>query len=190
MKNVKILLFLVLLVVAFSSSAYSKASRKDYFLRPQVGLWFGPLTPIYKTADDVDVDLGAGLFVRYNTPIRNLKFGFDTSYQHYESKGVNELYVVPFYGNLLFLLPLDLPVKFQVKAGFGGSWIKIEPDNASQVDPTFGTGVELSFPAGRSINIALRIDYLYLYEGHIEGSKQGGHLINAGISLYLNLDIF
>ena len=182
--------FIVVLVFSFSTAAFSRASRKDYFLKPQIGFWFGPITPVYKTADDVETDLGAGAFVRYNTSMRDVKFGIDTSYQHYESNGVNELYIVPVYGNFLYLLPLNLPVKFQVKAGFGASWIKIYPDNSSQWDPTFGTGIEVSFPAGRTINIALRIDYLYIYEGHIEGSKHGGHVVNAGVSLYFNLNIF
>ena len=179
------LIFIFLLI---SSSAFALRSRKDYFLNPQVGLWFGPITPVYHTRDDVDTDLGIGLFFRHNFFWKPLKIGLDASYQPYESKGINELTLIPVYGNFLYLLPLDLPVRFQLKAGSGGCYVKAMPDDHSQWDPLFMTGVEISFPAGRIVNIALRIDYLYIFEGYIDGADYGGHVINTGISIYFNFN--
>ncbi len=188
-KTLLLVLVSVFLLTFISSNAFAKKSRKDYFLFPQVGFWFGPVTPAYTTADLVDSAIGGGIYFRYNLPWRSLKLGFDTSYQHFESKGVNELYTVPLYGNLVYLLPINLPVKIQVKGGVGGCYVYAEPDAVGQWDPLFMTGVEISFPAGRIVNIGLRIDYLYLYEGYADNHEKSGHIINTGITLYFNLNL-
>ena len=99
------------------------------------------------------------------------------------------MHFVPFYGSLIYLLPLNLPVKLQIKGGLGGGYLRILPDDESRVNPIFTTGLEMSFPAGRIVNIGLRLDYIYIYEGYISGSKNGGHIFNAGISLYFNLNL-
>jgi len=184
--SLKIIFILSFLFI--SVSAFAINNRKDYFLNPQLGLWFGPITPISHTRDAVDTDLGIGAFFRYNLPFRPLKIAYNFSYQQYKSKGLNELTLVPNYLNLLYLLPLDLPVRFQLKAGAGSSYVKILPDQVSQWDPLLMGGLEVSFPAGRIVNIALRIDYLYIFEGHIDGADYGGHVINTGISIYFNIN--
>jgi hypothetical protein len=53
----------------------------------------------------------------------------------------------------------------------------------------FMTGLEVSFPAGQTVNIAMRIDYLCIYEKHLSGAETNGYVINTGISLYLNLNL-
>ena len=185
--HIKKILFIFILMFLFSNNLF--AGKKDFFLKPQLGLWFGPITPIYTTGENVDTfALGVGGYFRYNMPIDSLKFGLDVSYQYYGSEGVNELELVPVIGNLIYLIPFDLPVRFQVKGGAGMSWVQIMPDDSSQWDPVFMAGVEMSFPAGRVVNIGLRIDYLYVYEGYIEGSSRGGHVINSGITLYFNVN--
>ncbi len=185
MKKYILLLFTAFLLL--SSDVFALRSKKDYFLKPQVGLWFGPITPIYTTHEDVDTNLGGGLYFRYNTPFRYLKFGIDGSYQHFESDNDNRLYLIPIYGNFVFLLPLNLPVRFQFKAGAGATYVHMKPDDVRQVDPTFMLGWEFSFPAGRVVNIGLRIDYLQIYEKHIDGANKNGHIINSGITLYFNI---
>jgi len=50
-------------------------------------------------------------------------------------------------------------------------------------------GFELSFPAGKWINIGLRIDYLFIYEEYQKGARKNGHIINTGLTLYLNIGI-
>ena len=188
MKSVKyIILFVILLT---TTTGFSRTRRGvDYFLKPQVGLWFGPITPIYTTGNDVDTNLGGGLFFRYNIPVKSLKAGIDGSYQFFKSRGVNTLSLWPVYGNLLYRLPSfkRFPVRLQLKAGGGASYVKIRPDRVHQWDPMGMLGVEGSFPAGRVLNIGLRIDYLLIFEKHINGSKKNGHIINTGITLYFNL---
>jgi hypothetical protein len=49
------------------------------------------------------------------------------------------------------------------------------------------TGFELSFPAGRTFNIGFRLDYLLIFEQHIKGADRNGHIVNAGITLFLNI---
>jgi len=178
-----------LFIIFNTINAEAGRSRKDYFLYPQVGFWFGPVTPLGPTRDAVDAALGGGAFFRYNLPIKSLKLGVDSSYQHFTSRGVNELYTVPVYGNLVYLLPFNLPVKLQIKAGCGASYVYIKPDKIDQWDPTFMTGFELSFPAGRIVNIGLRLDYLCVYEGYTKKSQHNGHIFNAGVSLFFNLNL-
>ncbi|MFH0976444.1 MAG: hypothetical protein V1874_11750 [Spirochaetota bacterium] len=180
----------MLFVLLFYSNAIGR--QIDYFNKPQVGIWFGVLTPLYTTYDQLHTSLGGGGFLRLFTPVDNLKIGLDSSYQYYTSKktdGVNTLTLVPVYGNLLYRIPLPakIPLIFQLKAGAGGSWVKIRPDRESQWDPMGMVGFEGSFAAGRTINIGFRIDYLLIYEKYIEGAKRNGHVLNSGITLYFNI---
>jgi hypothetical protein len=188
----KSVFFLSLLLVLIILPTEARARRIDYFAKPQIGIWFGILTPVYTTADDVATALGGGGFFRYTLPWPSLKVGLEGSYQHFGPKGmdgVNTLTLVPVYGNFLYRIPSPpkLPLIFQLKAGAGGSWVKIRPDRVDQWDPVGMIGFEGSFPAGRLVNIGLRIDYLLIYEQHIEGARRNGHIINTGITLYFNI---
>ncbi len=189
MKIIRITTVLLLILLLIPALEARKRSKTDYFLKPQIGLWFGPITPIHTTYDDVDTKLGGGLFFRYNTPVRTLKIGLEGSYQYYDSDNVNTLSLWPIYSNLVYRIPLPtrFPLTFQLKAGAGTSYVKIRPDRVSQWDPMGMLGVEMSFPAGRIVNIGLRIDYLLIYEKHIEGATRNGHVLNTGITLFFNL---
>ena len=183
-------LIILMSVITFLASGVEARSRSkgDHFLRPQVGIWFGPITPVYTTYDDVDTNLGGGGFFRYNTPMPTLKVGVDSSFQYFESEGVNKLTLVPVYGNFIYRIPIPIkvPLAFQLKAGAGGCWVKIRPDRISQWDPMGMLGFEFSFPAGRIVNIGLRIDYLFIYEDYLKGATKNGHILNTGITLYFN----
>jgi len=172
-----------------ATDVFAADSRKKYFSRPQIGVWYGPITPVMDTGEHVETDLGGGAFFRYNLPYEPLKLGLDFSYQDYESDGVDELRLIPVYFNMLYLLPINIPVKVQFKAGAGLCNVYMEPDNTKQWDPMFMAGTEISFPAGKLANIALRIDYLCIYEKHLSGATTNGYVINAGISLYFNLNL-
>lgn len=188
----KILRFVIIILMALSLVSEVNArrrSRSDYFLSPQVGVWFGPITPVYTTYDYIDTNLGGGMFFRYTTPMSTLKVGIESSYQYFESEGVNKLTLVPVYGNLVYRLPipLNVPLSFQLKAGAGGTWAQIKPERIAQWDPVGMVGFEFSFPAGRVVNIGLRIDYIIIYEEHIDGANKNGHILNTGITLFFNL---
>lgn len=189
MKKNIIYFSIVFLLLFISTELFAANVRKRYFNRPQIGAWFGPITPMFKTGDNLETNLGGGGFFRYNLPIDSLKVGLESSYQKFDSKGVDELRLIPAYMNLVYLLPFNFPVRAQVKGGAGFCHVEMKPDKISQWDPMFSTGVEISFPAGKMANIALRIDYMLIFERHIEGAKNNGHVINAGVSLYLNLNL-
>ncbi|MBN2041168.1 MAG: outer membrane beta-barrel protein [Spirochaetes bacterium] len=185
-------MFIVVSVLLMLLPDKAFARKIDYFAKPQAGIWFGVLTPVSTTRDDVGSSLGGGGFFRYTTPWTDLKLGLESSYQFYESKekdGVNTLTLWPIYGNFLYRIPFTgrLPLTFQLKAGAGGTWVKIRPDRVNQWDPLGMIGIEGSFAAGRSINIGLRLDYLLVYEEHIEGARKNGHVINVGINLFFNI---
>jgi len=189
MKNRLSILLLTVIVVFISADLFAAISKKKYFTNPQLGIWYGPVTPILDTYDLLEPDMGVGIFFRYNLPIDSIKLGLDTSYQEYGSKGVNELSMFPVYFNVLYLLPLDLPIRLQVKGGGGMCRLFMKPDEINQWDPMFMTGVEVSFPAGKVVNIALRIDYLFVYEEYMKGASENGYFINAAISLYFNFNM-
>ena len=186
-KNTGIKAGLTIVSLLIAADLLAFGTRVDHFLKPQAGVWFGPVTPIFSTADLVDVTLGGGAFYRHNLPVKSIKLGIDTSYQKMESPGVNELTFVPVYGSVIYLLPVDFPIKFQFKAGAGGAWLHIKPDEVSQWSPMYMLGTEISFPAGRRFNIGLRLDYNCIYERHIEGSSQNGHIFTTGITVYVNI---
>lgn len=186
------ILSIILLFVLITSNSFAYSSRKKYFSRPQVGIWYGPITPMWETSteEEVDTTLGGGVFFRYNLPSPYWKVGLEASYQPYESEDtINEINLIPVYGNILFLLPFRMPLRIQLKAGAGACRVHVEPDDQRQWDPLFTTGVEVSFPAGKMLNVALRLDYLLVYEEHIDGADRNGHFFNAGISLYFNIGL-
>jgi hypothetical protein len=187
----KSIIYITVLSTVFilAADVFAASSRKRYFSKPQIGLWYGPVTPMLDTAEHVDSDLGGGAFFRYNLPFEPLKLGIDTSYQYHGSEGVAELRLIPVYFNLLYLLPIDLPIRIQLKGGAGLCNVYMEPDETSQWDPMFMGGAEISFPAGKMANIALRIDYLCMYEEYLDGANKNGHVVNAGVSLYFNLNL-
>lgn len=174
------------LVLSDGLSAYS-FRRKNDFMKPQAGLWFGPSAPLFGLKDRVDPALGGGVFVRLNTPLELFKVGGEFGYQKYVSTAEDKLSVLPLYGNILFLLPIPFPMNFQLKAGAGTARVAIYPDNRSQFEPLFMAGLEASFMAGRLINFGIRMDYMMLYEKNLKGAKHNGHIFNAGLTLYFNL---
>jgi hypothetical protein len=186
------IIFFVTGLIVLSYPKDALAREIDYFNKPQVGIWFGVLTPIYTTKSQVSTSLGGGAFFRYDSPFNNLKIGLDSSYQYYAPKpdeGVNTLTLVPVYGDFVYRIPLPMkiPFIFQLKAGAGGCWVKIRPDGVNQWDPMGMAGVEGSFAAGRLINIGFRVDYLLIYEQHIKGAKRNGHVLNTGLTIYFNI---
>ena len=187
MKRIIISILILSGIFLITTDIFAASSRKNYYLKPQIGAWYGPVSPVFSTADNLDTTLGGGIFFRYNLPYQPLKIGIESAYQYYDSKGVNEVRLIPVYGNLLYQLPIDIPLKIHLKAGAGSCNIYMEPDEVKQWDLMFMLGTEVSFPAGRRINIALRIDYLNIYEKYKKDSKVNGHFINTGISLYFNL---
>ena len=181
-----------IIITLFAINAHAAKSRKDYFFKPQLGGWFGPITPLGSTADLVETNLSGGIFARVNLPksnfiLRYFKLGVDTSYQRYMSRGVNDIHFVPFYGSIIGLLPIDIPVNIQLKWGAGAGYFYVRPDRIEQWDPIIATGLEVSFPAGRLVNIGLRLDYIYVDEQYVVNDADGAHFLNIGISLYFNL---
>lgn len=187
MKLVKFILPVVFVFFAVTGLYAERRDAGDYFLKPQAGLWFGPITPVFTTGQEVDTNLGGGVYFRYNTPFKPLKIGLDTSYQHFNSRGVNELTLWPVYGSFIYRIPIKFALTFQLKAGAGGCSVRIKPDNEQQWDPMGMIGVEGSFPAGKIVNIGLRIDYLFIYESYLKGATRNGHVINTGLTLYFNM---
>ena len=185
-------IFLFVFCFFFATNAYAIKDRKDYFFKPQIGGWFGPITPVGELGEILDTNLGGGIFFRYNLPysnfvLRYFKLGVDVSYQHFVSNSLAEMHFVPLYGSILGLLPIDIPVKIQLKGGVGGGYLYVRPDRSEQWDPIFMAGIEISFPAGRIVNIGLRVDYIYIYEEYVSSSAQGAHIIDIGICMYFNI---
>ncbi len=183
----KLKIIIPVLIIISVSMQVSAQDRKNYFLSPQIGGWFGVIAPLGQTANLIETNLGGGGFFRFNLPPDFLKLGLDVSYQNYKSRGVNELTFVPIYGTALFLLPLNIPLKIQLKLGAGAAYMQIKPDLSEQLEPIFIGGAEVSFPAGKFINIGLRLDYIYILEAGVVANAPGGHIFNVGICLYFNI---
>lgn len=191
-KNIYLIIAFVFAFALITSTAMAEKFRKDYFFKPQIGGWFGPVTPLGETDKLVDVNLSGGIFFRYNLPsshvvFRYFKLGVDASYQRYRSRGLIDMHFAPLYGSLIGLLPVDIPIKIQLKFGAGAGYFYVRPDRLEQWDPIIVPGLELSFPAGRLVNIGLRLDYIYVDQSYVREGAEPGHFLNIGVTLYFNL---
>lgn len=176
------------MMILLLAGALAAQGRKSHFFSSQAGVWFGPIAPLGITDTFVDSNLGGGAYFRYQTPWDILKIGIDASYQEYKSTGINSLQLVPIRIEALFYLPFPkLPINLQVKVGSGISYVHVMPRDIHTADPLFVAGLEISFPAGRVVNIGARIEYMYLLEAHVKPGAPGGHFLNAAISIYFNL---
>ncbi|MFW5807961.1 MAG: outer membrane beta-barrel protein [Spirochaetota bacterium] len=185
MKRTIVTLILLLFMIQVQLLAVRR--RGDYFTRPQVGVQFGPYTPLFEVGEEVDSAIGFGAFTRIQIPRTPFKIGYDIMYHKHESMQNNALQLMPMYGSLQYRLPIDSPLNFQLRAGAGSTALWTEPDNMHRWDPTGMAGFEVSFPAGRIINLGLRLDYLLLYEKHLEGAEVNGHFLDASLCVFFNL---
>ncbi len=183
-KNIAI--FIVILCI-IQSPLFALRKRGDYFTRPQIGISFGPYTPLFEVGEEVNSTIGFGLFTRLNIPRTPLKIGYDIGYHGHDSLTENELNVMPMYTSLQYRLPIESPLNFQLRAGGGFSHLWMMPDNINRWDPTGMTGFEVSFPAGKIINLGLRLDYFLFYEKHLEDAEVNGHFFNASLCVFFNL---
>lgn len=170
---------------------------ESWKFQPQIGIWFGPVTPFPGTAlsDKLNTNLGGGMFFRFNIPNNRLRSEIGISYSYYNSDNTTGLEAVPIYGALAYRLPLNLPIAMQVKGGAGSTYVFNDPERHYNWLPTAIVGYELSFPAGKWVNIGLRADYYFLYEQFIKPPADNpnlkiinGHLLNFGLMVNFNLN--
>lgn len=186
-----------MLALALSWPAEYSLAQQPVGLRPQIGVWFGPTTPMPRTeiSETLDTYLGGGLFTRFGWPTSVWRTEIGASWSYYTSQDTAGLHLFPIYGASVYRIPINFPLKFQLKAGGGGAYAKIKPENRGRWDPLGFAGFEGSFPAGRRVNIGLRIDYLFVMESHLDppanapaGYKTGNFQFwNVGLMVNFNL---
>lgn len=121
--------------------------------------------------DIVDPNLGFGLFYRTQWPAALYsEAGFlwallGGDYTH-------RIRMIPFYAALGYRLPLESRLDMLMKAGLGSAYLKVEPHSLSGWDPFLLLGLELSILAARYLRIGVRLDYLYLYEKHLDPPEE------------------
>jgi hypothetical protein len=179
-----------------SGALFAQVETDQWRFRPQIGLWFGPVTPVPNTriADVLTTSLGGGLFFRGNLPSNTLRTEIGFSYSYYTSRTVARLHSIPVYGALVYTLPINLPLSFYVKAGAGGNFLRNYPEGSKNWLPAGYLGFETSFPAGRLINIGVRADYFFVYEQHLSPPPNNpnyelhnAHFLNFGLMVNFNL---
>ncbi|MCX7633099.1 MAG: hypothetical protein N2Z22_07195, partial [Turneriella sp.] len=117
------------------------------------------------------------------------------SYSYYTSPTIARLHSIPVYGALSYILPIHLPLTFQAKGGFGSNFLRNYPEGSRNWLPLGYLGFEASFPAGKVVNIGLRIDYYFVYEQHLRPPPNNpnyrlynGHFLNFGLMVNFNLN--
>jgi hypothetical protein len=164
------LLFLILFFwIGGNFSSISAKEDEDDKRKPEIGVWIGATNPFPGTPTQqlLDTSLGAGAFARLPWPYF-LYTEFGTSYSVYLATTERSLTTIPVYGALAYQLPLDLPVKFFVKAGGGQAYVVARPANTARWDPMIYGGLEASFIAGRKVRIGIRLDYNKIMETNIK----------------------
>ena len=191
----RVLLIVIILFLPSVASAQFTI-EEHWHLKMQIGGWFGPVTPFPSTrlSDELNTNLGGGGFFRFNIPTEELRLELGLAYTYYDSLGPQGLHASPYYGSLDYMLPLELPLTFQVKLGGGGIFLKNLPEEKEGHLPIVMAGLEASFPAGKYINIGVIIHYNMVIEQHLnvpEGSVNyqltNGHLLNFGLMVNGNI---
>ncbi len=161
-------ILLLILIGGFFSSLSAKEDEDDK-RKPEIGVWIGATNPFPGTPSQqlLDTSLGAGAFARLPWPYF-LYTEFGTNYSVYLATTERSLTTIPVYGALAYQLPLDLPVKFFVKAGGGEAYVVARPANTARWDPMIYGGFEASFIAGRKVRIGIRLDYNKIMETNIK----------------------
>ncbi len=179
-----------------SGAVFAQVESEQWRFKPQLGIWFGPVTPVPGTriADVLTTSLGGGMFFRGNLPSNTLRTEIGFSYSYYTSRSVARLHSIPVYGAFVYTLPINLPLSFYVKAGAGGNFLRNYPEGAKNWLPAGYLGFETSFPAGRLINIGVRADYFFVYEQHLSPPPNNpnyqlhnAHFFNFGLMVNFNL---
>lgn len=187
---------LILALAAPWVSLSAQVEAEGWKFKPQIGVWFGPVTPSpgSKLSDVLTTSLGGGLFFRGNIPSNTLRIEIGGSYSYYTSRTTARLHSIPVYGAICYTLPINLPLSFFVKAGAGGNFLRNVPEGSRNWLPAGYLGFEASFPAGKLINIGVRADYLFVYEKHLSPPSNNpnyeiynGHFLNFGLMVNFNL---
>jgi hypothetical protein len=174
----------------------AQVETEEWRFKPQLGIWFGPVTPVpgTKISDVLTTSLGGGMFFRMNIPSNTLRFEMGGSYSYYTSQTLARLHSIPVYGALAYTLPVNLPLAFQLKAGAGGNFLRNFPEGSKNWLPAGYLGFETSFPAGKLINIGVRADYYFVYEQHLSPPPNNpnyvvhnAHFLNFGLMVNFNL---
>ncbi|MBS0617316.1 MAG: hypothetical protein JSR44_03965 [Spirochaetes bacterium] len=190
------LLPLILLWFSIATSTHAQVESESWSLKTQLGIWFGPVTPVPGSAlsNVLSTSLGGGMFMRVNIPTNWLRFEVGGSYSYYTAKTLLRLHSIPVYGALSYTLPINLPLSFQIKAGAGGNFLRNWPDGSRNWLPLGYGGFEASFPAGRLINIGVRADYYFVYEKWLSAPANypgyvvyNGNFFNFGLMVNFNL---
>lgn len=186
----------ICLLVLTTGALSAQVESEQWRFKPQLGLWFGPVTPVPNTriADVLTTSLGGGLFFRGNLPTNTLRTEIGFSYSYYTSRTVARLHSIPVYGALVYTLPINLPLSFYVKVGGGGNFLRNYPEGSKNWLPAGYLGFETSFPAGRLINIGVRADYFFVYEQYLSPPPNNpnyeihnAHFLNFGLMVNFNL---
>ncbi|MCC5814414.1 MAG: hypothetical protein JJT78_06635 [Leptospira sp.] len=115
----------------------------------------------------LDTSLGFGIFGRIPWP-----YFFYTEvggmYSVYLSQTERALTTIPIYAALAYQLPIDLPIKFFLKAGGGSAYTVARPANTARWNPMMYGGFEASFIAGRKVRIGIRLDYNKIIETNLD----------------------
>lgn len=166
-------------------------------IKQQAGIWFGPVTPFpgSEISDYLNTYLGGGLFYRIALPSNTWMTEVGISYSYYQSDTTAALDSVPFYTAIVYKLPFELPVDINAKAGLGGNFLMVYPEEKYNTFPLFFSGFEMSFPAGKWVNIGLRADYYFVYEKYLDPpedavnyKKINGHFFNLGLMVNVNIN--
>ena len=196
MKKIKtIILFCSILLASVPIEGEEFVLDEGFQFRPLLGIWFGPVTPApgSELSNQLTTNLGGGIFFRINLPFNWLHTEIGTSFSNYSSAGTQSLDSIPIYGAMSYKLPFNMPIALQAKAGAGANYFSNEPEGKSNTLPMLYAGFELSFPAGKWVNIGIRVDYFYAIENFVPTpsnvtnfKRVNGHFLNFGLMVNFN----
>ena len=166
-----ILIFGLFFVISASSpSVYGQ--QKVSFREHEFGFSLDVFAtgPGSELGDILKHSLGFGFFYRTEWT-ESIKSEVGISCTSLESNLSQELLFIPVHLSMIYKLPLESRLQFNLKGGLGSSYFEVEPANVSGWDPFLLLGFEVSILAAQSLRIGMHFDYFYIYEQHLDAPR-------------------
>ena len=192
-----IIKFIGIVSFIFSLPLFAQFELYESKIKSEIGICFGPtlVFPGTNLADKLNTSLGGGLFFRINLPNNTFRTEIGSSIHYYTSDGEATLTSIPTYIAESYSLPIDLPLLFQIKLGFGFDYLLNFPEKNKAIHPALFSGFEMSFPAGKVVEIGIQINYYFTIESYLSPPidnpnfvLHNGHFISLGLMVNFNVN--
>ncbi len=163
------LIALLLFLIPTVSWAQVQASRRNHEIGFSIDT-FGP-APNTELDSILRSSIGLSLFYRIYFQ-KSWQTELGVSHAFLRSRQTEKLLIIPIHLSLGYRVPLKSHLEIIPKLGFGSAYLEVRPKNVKGWDPFLLAGVEGSIRVTRSFRIGAGLDYIYIYEKHLDSPDE------------------